>query len=233
MTKSEFFDPDKVAEFEGEPALLGFLLYSPKINQETADYFESAASELDVLTGTNTRFFYLCAPSEERNEMRGYSYKKIDYTEKSRAYFITPFSSLKNYSTGSGSSSPSDYVSGAYEVAFEVAALGDYFLKSEYWRMPCLVLFSSFSSKEFYIYELNDMKSEAISRFLMKLSAEASRVWKNREVPAEPEARLRVRQQVFAEIEPVLNRHSIGKKARKIVNNSAVLTIVGSVVGLL
>lgn len=219
MSSVELFDVQKVDQFESEPTILGFFLYSATINKSVSDYFSSSASDLDVLTGKNFRLFFVPSGDERRVEI----YREIGTVEPKKIYnFFTPMREIE----------PSRITRNVKHNVYAVAALGDYFLASEYFRMPCLVFFSKFDSKQFYVYEVDHLSNEEIAKLVMKLASEAKSVWGDRAVPEGGEERQRIRQQTYDQFILKLKRIAAKEKLRSILKDATILTIVSSAIGL-
>jgi len=219
MSSAELFDPQRIDQMESEPTILGFFLYSATVNENVSKYFAKSANDLDVLTGTNFRLFFVPSDEERREE----TYEEIDFEEPEiRADFFDPVNKIQ----------PPRMKRTLKRNVYAVAALGDYFLESEYFRMPCLVFFSQFDSKQFYVYEVDHLSNEEIAKLIMKLASEARTVWGDRTIPEGDEMRQRVRQQTYDQFIPTLKRVAFKERLRSISKDATILTIVGSAIGL-
>jgi hypothetical protein len=228
MNSKLFYDPKKINDLEAKPCFLGFLLYSKGLHQDFQAYIDRAEEDLDRLTKENICILFIDAKHEDQNRTYYTIDTESDYASQSkrakdysRVEWFRPDTALL----------PDDPCQGfRQEDRLErTVALGNYFLKGDYWRMPCLVFFSHFRSKEFYVFELSDMKIDEVSNLLLTLSSESRKIWEDVDI-SQAKSIQKIREQKFIEFEPVLNKKFYSRKFKKFSQNSGILTIVSSVV---
>jgi len=219
VSSAQLFDPNKIAEIEAEPTILGFFLYSATINADVAVYFTASAADLDVLTGTHFRLFFVESDDERREET---CYDMEPEAPDRRTGFYTGMERI----------AAPRFRKVRKRNVYAVAALGDHFLDSEYFRMPCLVFFPHFESRQFYVYEVDHLSNEETAKLIMRLATETKAVWGDRTVPENDELRKRVRQQTYDQFIPTLKRVAVKERLRSISKDATILTILGSAIGL-
>ena len=121
------FDPLRVGAIEKEPAILGFLIHSNRINQDFDRYLSIAVEDLDVLTGQNLRLFYL--DSVFRKE----TWSRTEVSESYPMGLVTPGMTLKPIQTRRR----------VDEQVF-LMDVGNFFLEGEFVKMHAIVFFESF-----------------------------------------------------------------------------------------
>jgi len=228
MNSKLFYDPKKINDLEAKPCFLGFLLHSKGLHQDFQTYIEQAEQDLDRFTKENICILFIDA--KHKDQYRTY------YTIDTESDIFPQSKPAKYYPRVEWFRPDKDLLPDDPSQGFRredrlerTVALGDYFLKKEYWRMPCLVFFSHFGSKEFYVFELSDMKNDEVSNLLLTLSSEAKEIWEDVDI-SQSKSIQQIREQKFIEFEPVLNKKFFSKKFKKFSQKSAILTIVSSVV---
>lgn len=208
------FDPAIVSSVEKEPTILGFLIHSSRINQKFDEYLSVAIEDLHLLTGHNLRVFYLDSIFKKKTWSR---------TEVSESYprgFMTPGMSLKPIVTRR-----------RVDEQIFLMDVGSFFLEGDFVKMPSIVFFESFSSDNFYCIELKDRSGEEVSEFILECAKEASSIWADIGSGAGSVTQ-KDRENAFLQFEPFLKRGKLWRKAKRVAQNSTILTMASTAVGL-
>ncbi|MBE1282810.1 MAG: hypothetical protein GJ676_05825 [Rhodobacteraceae bacterium] len=208
------FDPTIVDAVEKEPTILGFLIHSSRINQEFDQYLSVAIEDLDPLSGQNLQIFYLDSVFKKETWSR---------TEVSETYpigLMTPGMKLKPIRTRR-----------KIDEQVFLMDVGRFFLEGDFVKMPSVVFFESFSSDSFNCIELKDRSGEEVSNFILECAKEASSIWgeigcKTGSVTPND------RKNAFAQFEPFLNKGRLWRRAKRVAQNTTILTMASTAASL-
>ena len=208
------FDPEKIEKFESAPCILSFLIHSNRIDKDFDDYISEAIEDLHPLTGENICVFYLDSKFKS---------KKWSRTETKTSYpvgFFVPGMKLK----------PIRSRVRVDEQVF-LMEVSDYFLKGDYVRMPSIAFFESFHSNTFYVIDLYGWKNEDVSKFILECAGESKNIWTSLEFTGDT-VTANDRKNAFLQFEAFLKRHKYWRKFKNIAQNSTVLAMASSAIGL-
>lgn len=207
------FDTKVTEQFEKSPCILAFLIHSNRINAAFDNYISTAIEDLHPLTGENLCVFYL----DTQFKKETWSRTKIE-TSFPMGYMV-PGMKLKPIVTRTR----------VDEQVF-LMEVGEYFLNGEYVRMPSIVFFESFKSKEFHVTELSGRSPEEVSNFLLRCATEARSVWANKKIH-EDGVTSTDRKNTFNQFVPFLFKDKFAHVTKKVLQNNTILAMAGAAIG--